>query len=314
MNCPFCSEAIHGMAKFCPKCGLPLKDDATLMGAPAIAGDGVEGIPRKVLIGGAAAVLTVALTIGWISASAGGKKPETVRVTLPTNPPGSYGSSMIGMPRNVGAPSWQPAFASYPSSTPLRPALPPALPSAGPFAAPVMVAPEPPPPVHVLAMNPNRPRARESVSAPVPTKTPLPTQMPEMVRAYRYIPPIPPAPMIAGPGAMGGPQVGSPVGVDQAIAVGSETGAADQGQIETAGNSAGYTGPHSSSGHPGFSPGYMARGYTQYPVPGGYGVAGGMYQPYGGYGAPANGGYGVPAYGAGGYGGYGALGPYGLRR
>ena len=32
MNCPYCDANVHLMSKFCPKCGLPLKDDITIQG------------------------------------------------------------------------------------------------------------------------------------------------------------------------------------------------------------------------------------------------------------------------------------------
>jgi len=64
MNCPYCDESISLAAKFCPKCGLPLKEDATLMGAHF----GDDASPNRWLIGaGAAAIVAVALSIGWIS-------------------------------------------------------------------------------------------------------------------------------------------------------------------------------------------------------------------------------------------------------
>jgi hypothetical protein len=64
MNCPYCDESISLAAKFCPKCGLPLKEDTTLMGASW----GGDASPNRWLIGaGAAAIVAVALSIGWIS-------------------------------------------------------------------------------------------------------------------------------------------------------------------------------------------------------------------------------------------------------
>ncbi len=74
MNCPYCDESISLAAKFCPKCGLPLKEDATLMGAAFGSGEG----PNRWLIGaGAAAIVAVALSIGWISTH-GGQSSSTV--------------------------------------------------------------------------------------------------------------------------------------------------------------------------------------------------------------------------------------------
>lgn len=73
MNCPYCDETISALAKFCPKCGLPLKDDATVMGA-YVSDDG----PNWMLIGGgAAAVVAIAASIGFLSSQSG--KTQTVR-------------------------------------------------------------------------------------------------------------------------------------------------------------------------------------------------------------------------------------------
>jgi hypothetical protein len=69
MNCPYCDETINALAKFCPKCGLPLKDDATVMGA-YVSDDG----PNWTLIGGgAAAIVAIAMSIGFLSSQ--GNKP-----------------------------------------------------------------------------------------------------------------------------------------------------------------------------------------------------------------------------------------------
>ena len=84
MNCPYCDETIHAMAKFCPKCGLPLKDDQTLMGGSGayVTDDG----PNWTLIGGAgAAVAAIALAIGFLG-SRGNQPADTVQ----RQPVGSY--------------------------------------------------------------------------------------------------------------------------------------------------------------------------------------------------------------------------------
>lgn len=74
MNCPYCDEVINAMAKFCPKCGLPLKEDSTVMGTYVSDGDG----PNWSILGmGAGAILIIALAIGFFSR--GNQPTETTR-------------------------------------------------------------------------------------------------------------------------------------------------------------------------------------------------------------------------------------------
>jgi len=83
MNCPYCDETINALAKFCPKCGLPLKDDATVMGA-YVSDDG----PNWMLIGGgAAAIVAIAMSIGFLSSQSGKAAPaQQVTVGRPGQP------------------------------------------------------------------------------------------------------------------------------------------------------------------------------------------------------------------------------------
>lgn len=83
MNCPYCDETVHVMSKFCPKCGLPLKDDATVMGAYATDDTGPS---IYVIGGGAAAVLAIALIIGWATSQNGKKPVEQVQRQQINNP------------------------------------------------------------------------------------------------------------------------------------------------------------------------------------------------------------------------------------
>jgi hypothetical protein len=80
MNCPFCDESIHPGSRFCPKCGLPLKEDSTVMGA-YVTDD--AGFNPWAIGAGALGIVVVALVIGWAT---GRKEPETVR----REPVGSY--------------------------------------------------------------------------------------------------------------------------------------------------------------------------------------------------------------------------------
>jgi len=100
MNCPYCDETVHAMAKFCPKCGLPMKDDATVMGAYVSDSDG----PNWAMIGsGAAALVAIALVVGWLGTRHDSAAPDAGR--LPTgwaaNPvpfpaPASFQFSNVG--------------------------------------------------------------------------------------------------------------------------------------------------------------------------------------------------------------------------
>jgi len=76
MKCPYCNDSIHPTAKFCPKCGLPIKDDATVMGG-AHAADGA-GPNLWIIGGGAAGIVAVALAIGMLSGQRG-RNNEVVR-------------------------------------------------------------------------------------------------------------------------------------------------------------------------------------------------------------------------------------------
>lgn len=93
MNCPYCDETINALAKFCPKCGLPLKDDATVMGA-YVSDDG----PNWMLIGGgAAAIAAIALAIGFLT-SGNGKPTETVRKETVVRPGQAAAAPVFGTP------------------------------------------------------------------------------------------------------------------------------------------------------------------------------------------------------------------------
>lgn len=98
MNCPYCDETVHLMSKFCPKCGLPLKEEATVMGAYA---SDDTGPSLYVVGGGAAAILAIALLIGWISSRGDGKPVQEVK------------RQQLGNPA-FSVPAANPAFGSLP--------------------------------------------------------------------------------------------------------------------------------------------------------------------------------------------------------
>ncbi|HTE16905.1 MAG TPA: zinc ribbon domain-containing protein, partial [Armatimonadota bacterium] len=76
MNCPYCDETVHAMAKFCPKCGLPLKDDATIMGGPVVDQPGPN---RWFIVAGVGGVVALALSLGFMSARGSSRPTQTTR-------------------------------------------------------------------------------------------------------------------------------------------------------------------------------------------------------------------------------------------
>lgn len=153
MNCPYCDETINAMAKFCPKCGLPLKDDSTVMGAYISDGDG----PNWGIIGmGAAAILIIALAVGWLS------RPNPTTETVRQEPVRQIGAPGTAPGFRTAAPVYNvtpnPAYqaAARPSMTNTRPRwayTPPARPA--PTAPPVMAQePAPAAPRHFNLMAP----------------------------------------------------------------------------------------------------------------------------------------------------------------
>lgn len=165
MNCPYCDEGIHPLAKFCPKCGLPIKDDATVMGWVPDEG------PNPFVIGlGALGIVAVALSIGWFSTRGRSEARESVRrepvlrAGMPTVTPVSNWGATWGAPPVTSSPgstwSFQTPYIVRPRSE-----MPKRLPRPEPQA----------PPVPLLAINLYRPRPRpqvlvmrETVPAPVP--------------------------------------------------------------------------------------------------------------------------------------------------
>lgn len=151
MNCPYCDETINAMAKFCPKCGLPLKDDATVMGAYISDGDG----PNWGIIGlGAAGILIIALAIGWLS------RPTSPTEAVRREPVGQFGAPATA--RGFQAPVYNltpnPGYRTPtgPSMTDTRPRWayvpPPRRPApAAPVTAPAEPAPEAPRHVNLMA-------------------------------------------------------------------------------------------------------------------------------------------------------------------
>jgi hypothetical protein len=154
MNCPYCDETIHPQAKFCAKCGLPLKEDTTVHGVHA----GDEVGPNKIVIG---ALLGGIAIIGLLIVALGNQRPSETQVRQPAAPrnyaapgmgSGVAGTRPVQPAYNNGAQAARPAFqtprADANTSTQARYAYtpPPRIPM-------TYTAPEPTaPPVPLLAM------------------------------------------------------------------------------------------------------------------------------------------------------------------
>jgi len=99
MNCPYCNAGVHAMAKYCPKCGLPLKDDATVMASGgAYVTDDTGGPGMWVVLGGAGLLMALVVAIGFI----GNRKaePERRAQTPPANPAFNPASNFGMRPTN----------------------------------------------------------------------------------------------------------------------------------------------------------------------------------------------------------------------
>jgi hypothetical protein len=155
INCPYCDASVQTGTNFCPKCGLPLKDDVTLSGnRGAYLTDDSGGPNLWAVVAGIAGIVTVALGIGWLGAR--NSKPETQTVRQPAGGYGVSGPSWLS-PQGSGFPvygtrsSAPPPFAA--AGTQTRWAYTP--PAGG---QPVMTASMPlmdptPPPIPMMAMN-----------------------------------------------------------------------------------------------------------------------------------------------------------------
>lgn len=182
MKCPYCDETVHLMSKFCPKCGLPLKDETTVMGGGGGAYLTDEAGPaRWVILSAAGAIVVIALSIGWLNS----RKPTDAsqlarREPVPVNPaftrPANPANMFVTNPANAfgGMPRSASPSANY--SPQVRWAyVPPANP-APQYQPPVNPAPpaaELPPPAMILASNPiiTPPMAPPKVEA-APVTTP----------------------------------------------------------------------------------------------------------------------------------------------
>jgi hypothetical protein len=111
MNCPYCDETIHPQAKFCAKCGLPLKEDTTVHGVSA----SDEVGPSKYVIG---ALLGGIALIGLLIAVLGNQRSSATQARQP-EPPRNYAAPGMGS-GIAGSRPVQPAFnnvAQAPRST-----------------------------------------------------------------------------------------------------------------------------------------------------------------------------------------------------
>ena len=109
MKCPFCTESIHPNAKFCPKCGLPLKDDATVMGGAYVSDESSVNWPA--IAAGAGGLAVIALIIGWLTGQNTNKNADQVRRDTVRMAPATGASGL----RTPGVPTGNGGYASFAS-------------------------------------------------------------------------------------------------------------------------------------------------------------------------------------------------------
>jgi hypothetical protein len=155
MNCPYCDETIHPQAKFCAKCGLPLKEDTTVQGVSATDDAGPSKYVIGALLGG---IGLIAILIVWL----GGQKPSDTQQARQPAPPVNFQTPGMGN----GMAGTRPSTPAFANAQPARATF--AAPRADanttsathyvytpPARLPVAVGPAPdvtPPPVPLLAM------------------------------------------------------------------------------------------------------------------------------------------------------------------
>ncbi|MFN3650015.1 MAG: hypothetical protein ACK47B_10585 [Armatimonadota bacterium] len=116
MKCPYCSDSIHPNAKFCPKCGLGLKDEATMMGSYV---EEESGPNRWVVAAGAGGIVTIALLIGWMSGGGSGRQAQSPAPLPASASTASIVSPVTTAPLTGGTtPAAAPGFTQFPSPTP----------------------------------------------------------------------------------------------------------------------------------------------------------------------------------------------------
>jgi hypothetical protein len=197
MNCPYCDDSVHPMAKFCPKCGLPLSEEATLMGVSAFSESGPN---RWMIAGGAVAIVAIAMSVGWMNSRQAAQNRQSVRrerVSGHGMPPGSYRAfaptaavhAFSPLPQ-YSAPGGQTARkplatfgfkAQYAWTPPNKPQQPAVLP---------IPTPQPDAPRHLMAVDPFRKPARISVQAARPESPAIP-DLPQLYMPQQYTARVP---------------------------------------------------------------------------------------------------------------------------
>ena len=203
MNCPYCDDSIHPMAKFCPKCGLPLSEDATLMGASIFDDSGPK---RWMVAGGAVAIVAIAMSIGWMSSRRGSESAQVRRERVghlvpahsthstslapggrPFAPLGQYAAPATSAAKPIATFGYKAQYAYTPPQRPQQ-------------VAPVMPPqPEPEAPRHLMAVDPFRKPKKVSVAVPSAEDPAIPG-LPQLYMPQQYS-----APGVAVPVAQGVP-------------------------------------------------------------------------------------------------------------
>ena len=183
MNCPYCDEKIHPTSKFCPKCGLPLKEDSTVMGGAYVTDD--AGWNPWLVGAGAVGIVVVALGIGWASAHRDNVPVETVQrqATPGYSMPSVGGGMAFGQFQARGFQSTQA------TSRPVGPAFTPNIPVQWAWRPPPGARVQPrftpsppdptPPPPPLIAVSRILDYHPPSVSAPRPVRPEIPALPPD---------------------------------------------------------------------------------------------------------------------------------------
>lgn len=172
MKCPYCDDSIHPMAKFCPKCGLPLKEDATLQGTYVVDDSGPS---PWVIVAGAAGIAVLALGIGWMSGqNKSGDAPKVDVSRLP--PPAPITAYALGpqMSYQPQATQWQVAPPDYNPHVRWAYVPPPVSTAPPPYYAYQPEAPMPPSNMGTLKVLMRRPQPVGEVGPPEPEHPAIP--------------------------------------------------------------------------------------------------------------------------------------------
>jgi hypothetical protein len=173
MNCPYCDQGIPAGTKFCPKCGLPLQDDATVMGGLAAPASSMPD--KRILIAGGAGLGVILLAMGLLAMNQSSTRDRGGRqstkgyfATTATPAPTPTNAVGMGMAHSAAPLTLLPAplATSYVPPPPAPSSIPPR------FVMPRIEVFAPPVPLAIMELQRPRRQATVSVSRPVLPPTP----------------------------------------------------------------------------------------------------------------------------------------------